>query len=210
MGRASREAPERRRAEIMAAARACFGERGYHETRIDEIAQRAGVSKGAIYWYFDGKRELFLELLDRYIEERGPRQLDAAVAESALEGLRATLDSLLAGLGETLPGFELILEYMAHAGRDPELRRRFRALDEAARAVLAPVLERGVQSGELRPTSVDDAARLCAALLDGLMMQKVIRPEIDLGRLWGEAQEMLIRALRADADDEERDPERMR
>ena len=64
--------------EILGAARRCFSEAGYHETRVDEIARRAGLSKGAIYWYFNGKRELFLALFERYLEELAAQRYVAA------------------------------------------------------------------------------------------------------------------------------------
>ena len=63
-GRAARRTPEISRGEILDAALACFTARGYHETSIDDIAARAGLSKGAIYWHFAGKRALFLALID--------------------------------------------------------------------------------------------------------------------------------------------------
>jgi AcrR family transcriptional regulator len=65
----SRASPHVRRVEILGAARGCFSEAGYHRTRVDEIAERAGLSKGSVYWHFAGKREIFLALFDRQLEE---------------------------------------------------------------------------------------------------------------------------------------------
>ena len=59
-GRPRRRAPEASRDAILDAALRCFAKRGYHETSVDDIAERARLSKGAIYWHFAGKRELFL------------------------------------------------------------------------------------------------------------------------------------------------------
>jgi AcrR family transcriptional regulator len=74
--RAVRRKAEISRGEILDAALACFAARGYHETSVDDIAARAGLSKGAIYWHFAGKRELFLALVDRF-SERALRELEA-------------------------------------------------------------------------------------------------------------------------------------
>ncbi|MGQ9560634.1 MAG: TetR/AcrR family transcriptional regulator [Candidatus Oleimicrobiaceae bacterium] len=65
MGTDDRKERERkaRRAEIMRAAEALFSERGFHEVTMDAIAERAEVSKGALYLYFCSKEELFFTLI---------------------------------------------------------------------------------------------------------------------------------------------------
>ena len=60
------ETPEVRRAQILEAARRCFGEAGYHKTKMDDIVSRAGLSKGALYWHFESKDEIFLALFDLF------------------------------------------------------------------------------------------------------------------------------------------------
>ena len=61
----TRHLPEtERRAQILRAARAIFIERGYLSARVEDIASRAGLSKGALYFYFASKREIFDELVE--------------------------------------------------------------------------------------------------------------------------------------------------
>src|SRR6266508_6818251 len=64
------EKREANRARILRAARTVFGARGFHAATIEEIAEEAGLSNGAIYYNFDSKGDLFLELLDERMEER--------------------------------------------------------------------------------------------------------------------------------------------
>ena len=107
--RAVRRKPEISRGEILDAALACFSARGYHETSVDDIATRAGLSKGAIYWHFEGKRELFLALVDRFSE---PALADLeSVAEAPLDSAEH-LDTLGNHLGAD-----------AVAGQDHDLER---------------------------------------------------------------------------------------
>ena len=198
--RSPRRPPEQKRAEILEAARTCFTERGYHETRIDQIAERADVSKGAIYWYFEGKRELFLELLDRYIDEQAPRLATAGQgAASASEAVRALLRTMSESISQTLPTIELIVEYMAHASRDEALRERFRRGDGLTRSALEPMLERGIQDGEFRKVDVKQAADVILSVVNGVVLLKVIRPEVDLEAVWATTMELLLRGLRPDA-----------
>ncbi len=55
---------EKRKEKIFKAAVKCFNDKGYYETTIDAIAAKAKVSKGLIYYYFESKKELFLELFE--------------------------------------------------------------------------------------------------------------------------------------------------
>ena len=66
-----------RRTQLLAAARDVFVQRGYHAAAMDEIAERAGVSKPVLYQHFPGKLELYLALLDASAEELERRIRDA-------------------------------------------------------------------------------------------------------------------------------------
>ena len=57
---------ETRRAQILDAAIACFADKGYHGTSIDDIAARTHLSKGAIYHHFESKREILLAMFEEW------------------------------------------------------------------------------------------------------------------------------------------------
>src|SRR5690349_13686542 len=61
--------PEERPGEILDAALAVFAERGYRNTRLEDVGEAAGVTKGAIYHYFANKEELLLRAIDRHHEQ---------------------------------------------------------------------------------------------------------------------------------------------
>jgi TetR/AcrR family acrAB operon transcriptional repressor len=194
----TRVTPEVRRAEILDAAARCFAEAGYAGTTVDDIAARAGVSKGAIYWHFEGgKREVFLALGDRAIEE-------FVQGAQALEG-RGAPDECLARMfteagrvtREALPLVELSLEFLAHAGRDPELRDRLTREFQRVAAPIEREIARGVESGMFRPVDPACAAFAMVAALGGLKLQMLTRLELDLERAWQVAQELLLGGLRA-------------
>src|SRR3954465_3637975 len=58
---------DERRAQLVAAAREVFGERGYHTATVDDITRAAGVAKGTFYLYFDEKREVYYELVRTFL-----------------------------------------------------------------------------------------------------------------------------------------------
>ncbi len=55
--------------EILDAAVTCFTEKGRHDTRIDDIAREAHLTKGGVYWHFKDKREIYLAMIDKHLEE---------------------------------------------------------------------------------------------------------------------------------------------
>jgi AcrR family transcriptional regulator len=59
---------EERKAQILEAAKESFTERGFHKTRMSDIAEASGLSKGTLYWYFESKDAIILSLLERVFE----------------------------------------------------------------------------------------------------------------------------------------------
>ena len=195
--RALRASAGERRLEILAAAQECFGEAGYHETRVDEIARRAGLSKGAIYWHFDGKRELFLALFERYLDAFSACRDVARDSPTAELGLRKVFDAVLRSLPRTRPMLKLTLEYLARAGRDEELRVRCGRLYRLLGEVMAEQIQRGVADGRFRAVDVDSTASALVAVMDGLLFQKLVRRGFNLEQACREASELFIRGLEA-------------
>ena len=196
MPRGTARAPaEQRRAEILASAEACFTKSGYHATTIDDIAQRCGLSKGAIYWHFPGKRELFLALFDAYRERLVEVRRGASETASASEGLRRSADLALLEITDVVPLVELTLEYMAHASRDKDLRDRFRAMYQEMASILVEQVERGQRDGTFRPFNPEAVARMLVALEDGLLMQVAAFPDLDLASALKESMEMVLKGL---------------
>ena len=195
--RAVRRKPEISRGEILDAALACFSARGYHETSVDDIATRAGLSKGAIYWHFEGKRELFLALVDRFSE---PALADLeSVAEAP--DWRAALQQIFARVRERMdagmPLFKLGLEYIAQSARDDEIRVRAERAHGAWKAAVEKQIARGVAEGTLRRVAAGEVGLLIDATIDGLMLAKLMRPDLDLDSAWRAAEEIFWRGLRA-------------
>ncbi len=146
----SRDA-DRTQQEILRAAMGEFADHGFGGARIDAIAERAGVNKKLIYYYFEGKDELFLAVLEQtYADIRAAERelhLEASDPLMAIESLVAfTWNHYLAH-----PEFLALLnsENMHRAGH-LKRSRRIRQMNSPLIEVLAQVLARGEKSGELR------------------------------------------------------------
>lgn len=91
---------ERRRRELLAAAKSLFAERGFQATTIADVARQAGVSYGVVYWYFDSKDDLFHALMadeEAHLRERIAEALAAAPPDASLrralrDAVRATFE----------------------------------------------------------------------------------------------------------------------
>lgn len=96
----NRDARERSQAAILEAAFAVFGEKGYHEASLAEIARRAGVAQGLVSYYFAGKAQLVGAVLDAYFAKMTGV---AFTDESADDRLRMLIDMSLIGADQSMP-----------------------------------------------------------------------------------------------------------
>jgi AcrR family transcriptional regulator len=161
-----RRLPEERPRQIIEAALEVFGERGLAGARLEEIARRAGVSKGTIYLYFPNKEALFCEMIrdmvGRTIEQTGARisSSHGTASEQLAEYMRSLWEYARSHVFEIL--YRLI---MGELHRFPTLLQFF--VEEVAMRsmrVTADIVRRGVASGEFRPIDPMVAARLLHSL----------------------------------------------
>jgi AcrR family transcriptional regulator len=130
---------EANRERIMRAARAVFGQRGYHTATIEEIAEEAGLSNGAIYYNFASKEDLFLALLDERLDERleHVRRTFVADAASGDAGVEEEARDVTRSFKESREWRLLLLEFVVYAARNPGFAKKFKAHKRKLRAALA-------------------------------------------------------------------------
>jgi AcrR family transcriptional regulator len=147
---------EARPAEILAAALACFTERGFAATRLEDVAAKAGVTKGTIYLYYPSKEELFKAVVQGELIPNIER-LEAAMSE--MESATEMLERLITHFFQHIipsPVSVIPKLVLAEAGNFPELARFYRetAVSRALRLV-ASILRRGIDAGEFREVDVE-------------------------------------------------------
>jgi AcrR family transcriptional regulator len=139
------ERREETRAEVLAAAARVFAARGFDATSLDAIAEEAGFSRGAVYYNFADKEELFLELLDRRCAERSQdlRQVFAGTADgvdATSRQAQLAADHALEAMTGDPEWRALYLEFLARAARDAAFRRRLAKRTEEMRGALEQVV----------------------------------------------------------------------
>ena len=152
---------ESRPSELLQAALELFIERGFAATRLEDVASRAGVSKGTLYLYFRSKDELFKAVVRGGILPAIAKAeaLVGQFAGSTSDLLRAIVTGIWSSVGSTLlSGIPKLI--ISESGNFPDLAQfYYREVIQRGLAVMAGVLRRGVQRGELRKLDIDPVAR---------------------------------------------------
>lgn len=166
----------------MDAAATVFARRGFRAASVDEVAAEAGLSKGAVYWNFRSKDDLFFALLeDRF--DRPMEEIFAAAEAAPVDVPSATRAAeqfmdLLDREGDVIL---LLNEFWAYAVRDPELRARYADHQSRMRAAVARLIEqRSRQLGFPLRVPAEDLATAAIALANGIAVERLAAPE-DVG-----------------------------
>jgi len=172
------EQNDRNRALLLDAARRVFLERGYYAATLDQIADEAGFSKGAVYSRFASKADMFLALLEDRITERAGQNTQLA-GELAGTGNFSALLELAEEAERGAPGWRLLVtEFRVHAARDPELNRRYaalhaRAVDGVARTFVQ-VSKEGARDFPVPPRQL---AELWLTIETGRALEQIANPD---------------------------------
>jgi AcrR family transcriptional regulator len=191
------EKREANRERILRGARTVFGARGYHGATIEEIAEEAGLSNGAIYYNFDSKGDLFLELLNERMEERVRHMRRTLAGKAETDGRDVGLDQeardATRSLKESREWRLLLFEFVAHAARTPSLRAKLRAHKRRYRAALAEVLEqRLAERGARSPLPSEQLALTTMAVANGLAFEELSDPGAVPDALLGDLLALLL------------------
>jgi AcrR family transcriptional regulator len=158
--------------ELLASALDLFVERGYAATRLDEVAARAGVSKGTLYLYFENKEELFKAVVR---ENMVPQLVDAEELIARFGGhtselLRTCIRNWWDRIGATkLSGISKLM--MAESGNFPDVARFYHEeVVSRGEALIRRIVERGIALGEFRPVDPVTSTRVIIAPVLMLMM----------------------------------------
>ena len=190
MARTHRKLSEGRRVQILNAAVDVIVERGLCDTRISDIAVRAGTSSALVLYYFESKDHLLAEAL-AFSEERFYSQTAEELAgiESAKDQLvRLIALSCSPGPGSDqnwLDEWALWLDLWARAPRDPDVARDREVLDRRWREAIAEIVRNGQARKEFTPVDPDDFALRLAVMIDGLAIQVVLGdPDVTAARMF--------------------------
>jgi AcrR family transcriptional regulator len=193
----------RTRSELLDAAARVFGARGFHAASVDQVAEAAGYTKGAVYSNFASKQELFLELLDRHLDE-AIGALEQLVFDVAPEDRADRFVAQQDRIGVLDRGWFLLeAEFLLYAARNLQVRDRVAARQRRTHDRITALTRRHLDDlgvGEdLLPAA--DAARILMATAGGLTQAALADERVaeDAARLLAQTMEALVRDARSRA-----------
>jgi AcrR family transcriptional regulator len=179
---------DRTRAALLGAARASIREKGYERTTMEEVARRAGMTTGAIYGNFKNREELFIALGQTYWPPVAPK---VAPGATFAEAMRALATATLAAVHDRTPVAVGRLTGLAYTLTNSELRARVHEITKSSYEFGAEWL-RTFDEREL-PMPADVLVRVIHALIEGLVLQRILTPELCPDEVFYEAFAALAR-----------------
>ena len=190
---------ETRKAQILDAATSVFARLGFHQARMDDIAQEAGLSKGALYLYYKSKDAIIFAIL-RVMFSMALRDLRAMEQSTApvAEQLTRIAAYFAREMERMAPLQPIAFEFYAVAARHSGVRKYFREYFGTFNGVLTAIIRRGIESGEFRPGVDSHAAAIAfSALFEGLALLWMVDPQnVDPARESERAIDLLLDGLR--------------
>jgi AcrR family transcriptional regulator len=172
------ERKARTRESLTATARRVFLERGFHGASLEDIAEAAGFSKGAVYSNFASKAELFLAVYDAHLERRARAYAHVAITGRDPDASYRAVARFRAETERREPEWEpLLLEFWTYAARRDELRRAVSERRERFLDLIAAIIEQlAARHGVTYTLPAREVARGSAALLRGMAIEHMLDP----------------------------------
>lgn len=199
--RSARKAATRTR--LLEAAARVYAARGFAGATLDDVAEEAGLTKGAVYGHFGSKDNLLVALMDEYVAAKVSEQVGLFDRdETTWKRPFVGSDRFIGELDESADAFRLLIEFWLAATRDEALRERFAPGVDALRQMFAGFVAKSADDAgiEKTPGVGHNMANVSLALSLGLGLLRVVDRDNVSPELLGTALSVVIRGI-------ERDPE---
>jgi AcrR family transcriptional regulator len=199
---AKKASEEARRKQILDAAEKVFVARGIDKARMDDIVEEAGLSKGALYWYFKSKDALIRALLDRvFISEMREAETLVNTDLSAEDKLRRFVSYAVREYKRFDKLMPLAYEFVALAARSKAVRQSVVGYFHRYTSLLSTIIQQGVEQGEFKPCDPEKVATMLISTYEGMAMLWFIEPElVDWDQMEDEPLDLMLAGLRAETD----------
>ncbi len=184
------------RTRILEAAVRVFAEKGYHETRMDDIVSAANASKGSIYFHFPGKQEIFFGLIETFTGLLESRLMASIETEQhGIDQVDAALSASLRLFSQYRTLAKIVLVQAVGLGTAFEERRR--AINDRFAAIIQGRIEKGISEGSLPAQNAALAARAWVGALNEIVIHWIYTGSPDLETAVPEIKAFLLRSIGA-------------
>jgi AcrR family transcriptional regulator len=187
--------------EILEAAFEEFSRNGYAATTLDQVAVRAGVTKGTIYVYFENKEHLFISMVRELTKPATDfaQEMFERDEGSTADLLREQFSFIYRHIVEDRRRREVVRMLIAESPRFPELADRYHEeIHRPCIELLQRAIQRGIDRGEIRPSAVANCPQVIIApiaLLDLWMMMFDDRHPLDMEEYFRAHLDMVLNSL---------------
>lgn len=182
------------RQRILNAAINIFAKKGYHETRVDEIVEASATSKGAVYFHFPSKQEIFLGLVDEFAKKL-KNQIISAISEQT--GGVNKVDSALRACMETFGKYQKLAKiFLIQAvGLGSTFETKRQEIHHDFVVLVKSYLDEAVQDGEIPPIDTEVAAYAWMGSINEVVIRWVYTGEPSLERSYSTLRTMLLQSI---------------
>ena len=159
-----------RKEQIMDAALKVIISKGYENSRMDDIVDLSSMSKGAIYWYYKSKKEVYLNLVNYWVIKYST-VINHIVEEddSAADQLKDVFDYFILQYEQDPSAFKALVEFWSLAGRDEDFHRKVDRVYTKFLQFLERIINKGVKSGEFKKLDVRVTALSIMVNIEGII-----------------------------------------
>ena len=145
------ELQDRRKEQIMSAALSVVVSKGYDQSRMDDIVEKSQLSKGAIYWYYKSKEEVYLSLVDYWFVQYSSGVVDTLkLQKSASDQLKALFEFFIEQFDKNPATFKLLVEFWRMAGLNPDFNTKLQQVYSDFLDYIIEIIKDGIANGEFK------------------------------------------------------------
>ncbi|MHB1167412.1 MAG: TetR/AcrR family transcriptional regulator [Carboxydocellales bacterium] len=165
--------------DLSKAAYIVFSQKGYERATVDEIAAVAGYTKGAFYWHFTSKEDLFVKIIDYRIQAQQGEFLEYFnVKKDLLTNVHEVFIQMVE-FTRNDNWTPIFVEFLAQAGRNEIVRKKMSSMYADWRGFLVKILSQLQEVGYIpKETDTHTTAAVIVAFFDGFNMQNLVEPGI--------------------------------
>lgn len=190
-----------RREQILRAVCEVVSDSGFTSLRVTDVAELAQISTGSVHYYFETKQDLIQAAFEwNFARSLERRKSILSRKSSALDRLRAYVDSFLRQDAQTIASWYLWAEFWAAALHDPDLRELNERVYGEWRTMISEIIRSGQAEGAIRPGDPTVLANTLVGAIDGLAIQALLGSSRTKSRQNRAVFEHLIDAMAVDSD----------
>ena len=197
-----KDVSEKRKTQILSAAEEVFNAKGLSNARMEDIAEKTGLSKGTLYLYFKSKDSLIIAIFDRIFGGLfNKEKMQAGEKISAIDSIHNFTEEAIKDYLRVLYMFPVAYEFLALAFRNGMVQKALKRYFNGYMDELVPLIQAGVDSGELKQVDPVEVALAAGAIMEGTILLWVYdKTRVDPEAHIRSGMKFLIEGIRTDKE----------